>query len=60
MRPIALAAAVALAALALLACGGSDPARTGESAPAATATQAATEPAAVAVAPKVYFIHTEW
>ena len=65
MRLIALAAASMLAALALLACGGSD------SAPAAPVnepqTTAASETAAdvpddavVSASPKIYFIHTDW
>ena len=64
MRLIALAATTALAALVLLACGGSDPA---PPAPTEAPTNAATEQAAdvpddavVSSTPKVYFIHTEW
>ena len=64
MRLIALATAAALAAVVLLACGGSDPAPAPTAAPAAAPTQAAADVpddgAAVSATPRVYFIHTEW
>ena len=64
MRLIALATTVALAALILLACGGSDPAPTAAPAQPEATQQAqaadAPEDSAVSVAPRVYFIHTEW
>ena len=64
MRLVALVATVSLAALMLLACGGSDPASTSapaepETAPAEAAADAPDD-AVVSVTPKVYFIHTEW
>lgn len=64
MRFTALAATAALAAVVLLACGGSDPAPTPTAAPTAAPTETAADVpddgAAVSVTPKVYFIHTEW
>ncbi len=64
MRLSALAAAVALAAVVLLACGG------GDSAPAAPASEPTTAPtetaadipddAVVSTTPRIYFIHTDW
>ena len=64
MRLIALAVTVALAALVLLACGGSDPAPTPAPAEPTTApTEVAADApddAVVSSTPKVYFIHTEW
>ena len=64
MRLTALIAVTALAAVVLLACGGSDPAPT--SAPAepetvpAEAAADVPDDAVVSATPKVYFIHTEW
>ena len=64
MRLIALAAASMLAALALLACGGSDSApAAAPSEPQAAATETAAEvpdDAVVSASPRIYFIHTEW
>ena len=64
MRLIALATTVALAALVLLACGGSDPAPTAAPAQPEATQQAqaadASEDSAVSSTPRVYFIHTEW
>ena len=64
MRLLTLAAAVALAAVVLLACGGGDSA---PAAPAAEPTTAPTEIAAdvpddgvVSTSPRIYFIHTDW
>ncbi len=64
MRLTALIAATALAAVVLLACGGSDPTPTAAPAqPEATQqarAAAAPEDSAVSATPRVYFIHTEW
>ncbi len=64
MRLIALAVTTALAALVLLACGGSDPAPTAAPAqPEATQQAQAADTSghsAVSATPRVYFIHTEW
>ncbi len=64
MRLTALLAATALAAVVLLACGGSDPAPDPTPAPTAAPTETAADvsedDAVVSVAPKIYFIHTEW
>ena len=63
MRLIALATTVALAALILLACGGSDPAPTAAPAQPEATQQAQAADASgdsVSVTPRVYFIHTEW
>lgn len=63
MRLIALALTTALAAVVLLACGGSDPAPTAAPAQPETTQQAqaaAPEDSAVSATPRVYFIHTEW
>ena len=64
MRLVALATTVALAALILLACGGSDSAPTAAPAqPEATQQAQAADTsgdAAVSATPRVYFIHTEW
>ena len=64
MRLTALLATAILAAVALLACGGSDlaPAPTPAQPEATQQAQAADAPedSAVSVTPKVYFIHTEW
>ena len=66
MRLIALAAAFMLAALALLACGGSDSAPAApvnEPQPATAASETAAEvpdDAVVSASPRIYFIHTDW
>lgn len=64
MRLIAIATVTALAAVVLLACGGSDPAPAPTAAPTAAPTETAAsvpdDGAAVSVTPRVYFIHTEW
>ena len=64
MRLIALATTTALAAVVLLACGGSDPAPTAAPAQPEATQQAqagdAPEDSAVSATPRVYFIHTEW
>lgn len=64
MRLSALVITAALAAVVLLACGGSDPAPAPTAAPTAAPTETAAavpdDGAAVSVTPKVYFIHTEW
>ena len=64
MRLTALIAATALAAVVLLACGGSDPAPTAAPAqPEATQQSRAAASdgdSAVSATPRVYFIHTEW
>ena len=64
MRLTALIAATALAAVVLLACGGSEPAPTAAPAQPQATQQAqaadAPEDSAVSATPRVYFIHTEW
>ena len=59
MRLIALAATTALAAVVLLACGGTAAPSQPEATQQAQAADAP-EDSAVSATPRVYFIHTEW
>ena len=64
MRLLTLAAAVALAAVVLLACGGNDaPAPAPAEEPAVTQAETAADipdDAVVSTTPRIYFIHTDW